>query len=257
MRKLLSSPAILVIAVLALPSAAAAVPTVKMTDQIVPIPGFPHTGAILGAGADAHAELTIGGTEYYGGPPPIIGVNVSLPSGTKVHTAGFPTCSKTTIEQMGPIACPKGSRAAIGTAIGFVTFAGERVEESAELSAFVAPGGGFEVFADGRSPVSVEILANANLVNLGSAGNVGPEFIAEVPLVESVPGAPYVSVRSIDLTDGAAYRSHGHTVYLGRVPMKCAKGGFQLKTEVTFAENGESSRPETVSTGNIVPCPRR
>lgn len=256
MRNVLTRLAVLVLAALALPSAASAVPTVKMKAQIVPIPGFPHTGYILGAGADGHAEFTIEGAEYYGSPPPIIGGNFYLPSGTKVHTGGFPTCSRTTIEQIGPSGCPKRSTAALGKAVGFVTFGGERVEETAELSAFFAPGGGFEFFADGHTPVSLEILGGAHLVNLGSAGGTGPELIAEVPLVASLPGAPYASVRSIDITAGAAYRSHGHTVYLGRIPTKCPKGGFQLKAEVIFAENGEPSRPETVSTSETLPCPK-
>jgi hypothetical protein len=247
---------VLVLAALALPSASRALPTVKMKAQIVPIPGFPHTGDILGAGADGHGEFTIEGTEYYGSPPPIIGFNFYLPSGVNVHTGGFPTCSRTTIEQVGPIGCPKGSTAALGNAIGFVTFGGERVEETAELSAFFAPGGGFEFFADGHSPVSLEILGNAHLVNLDSAGDTGPELIGEVPLVASVPGAPYASVRSIDVTAGAAHRSHGRSVYLARIPTKCPKGGFVVKAEAIFAENGEPSRPETASTSATLPCPK-
>jgi hypothetical protein len=152
--------------------------------------------------------------------------------------------------------CPRGSTAAVGKAIGFVTFGGERVEESAELSAFFAPGGGFEVLVDGHSPVSLEILAADHLVNLDSAGGTGPELIAEVPLVATVPGAPFASVRSVELTAGAAYRSHGHTIYLGRMPTTCPKGGFPMKTEVIFAENGEPSKPVTVSTSDTLACPK-
>jgi hypothetical protein len=254
MRRILTSLSVL-LAALTLPSGASAIPTVKMKMDLIPIPGFPHTGDILGAGADGRTELTIEGTEYYGSPPPIIGVNVYFPDGAKIHPQGFPTCSRTTLEQIGSLGCPKGSTAATGKAVGFVTFGGERVEEPAELSAFFAPGGGFEVFADGHSPVSLEILANAKLVNLGSDRGTGPELIAEVPLVASVPGAPFASVRSIEETAGAAYRSHGHTVYLGRLPAKCAKGGWPTKVEIIFAEDGEPSRPETVSPSETLPCP--
>jgi hypothetical protein len=256
MRGMLSLPAALIGASLALASAAAAAPTVHMKAQIVPIPGFAHTGYILGAGADGHGEFTIEGAEYFGSPPPIIGFNFYLPSGTRVRTAGFPTCAKVTIERLGPVACPKGSVAASGKAVGYVTFGGERVEEPAELTGFFAPGGGFEFLAEGRSPVSLEILGAARLVNLDSTGGSGPELTGEVPLVASVPGAPYASVRSIDATAGAAYRAHGHTIYLGRVPTKCPKGGFVLKAELIFAEDGEASKPETVSTSEAIPCPR-
>ena len=77
----------------------------------VPIKGFPHTGNILGAGTALQAEYSIAGTEYDGGPPPLIGINFFLAKGSKLHTSGFPTCKKATLEQFGPIKCSKGSAA--------------------------------------------------------------------------------------------------------------------------------------------------
>jgi hypothetical protein len=246
------------IALLALPAVASALPTVTFKAEAVRIKGFPHTGNILGAGAALQAEYTISGTEYAGSPPPIIGINFYLPKGSKLHPGGFPTCSKGTLEQFGPIKCKKGSAAGpIGKVLGFVTFGSERVEEAAELSSFYAPGGGIEFFTDGHSPVSLEILSNGHYVNLNGAGGYGPELLTEVPLVASVPGAPYASVKSISVKAGSAYKSKGKTIYYGRVPTKCPKGGFPLKTEVIFAENGETSKPETVTATYKAPCPRK
>ena len=94
MRRASTCLAVLGLAVLALPSVASALPTVKFKAVAVPIPGFPGTGNILGAGAAVQAEYVIEGTEYQGSPPPIIGVNFFLPTGTKLHPSGFPTCSK-------------------------------------------------------------------------------------------------------------------------------------------------------------------
>ncbi len=91
---------------------------------------------------------------------------------------------------------------------------------------------------------------------MGGAG-YGPELITKVPLVASVPGAPYASVKTINVKAGSAYKSHGKTVYYGRVPKKCPKGGFPLKTEVIFADNGEESQPETVTATYKAPCPRK
>lgn len=88
-------------------------------------------------------------------------------------------------------------------------------------------------------------------------GGSGPELIAQVPLVASLPGAPYASVRSISLEVGSAYRSHGQTIYYGRVPRRCPKGGLLMKTEVIFAQDGETSKPETVDASYAAPCPRR
>jgi hypothetical protein len=257
MRRASTCLAVLGLALLALPGVASALPTVKFKAEAVPIPGFPHTGNILGAGAALKAEYEISGTEYLGSPPPVIGVNFYLPSGSKLSPNGFPTCSKSTLEQFGPIKCPKGSAAGpIGTVLGFVTFGGERVEEKAELSSFYSPGGGLEFFTDGHSPVSLEILSTGHYVNIGGAGGYGPELKTKVPLVASVPGAPFASVKTITVKVGSAIKSHGKTVYYGTVSkLKCPKGGFPIKTEVIFAENGEESKPVTVSQTSKTPCP--
>ena len=76
-----------------LPGAASAVPTVKFKAKSVPIAGFPHTGNIRGAGAAFESEFVISGTEYGGFPPPLIGVNVFFPKGTRLTPAGFPAQS--------------------------------------------------------------------------------------------------------------------------------------------------------------------
>ncbi len=259
MRRASTCLAVLGLALLALPGVASAVPTVKFKAIAVPIKGYPHTtGNILGAGAALQAEYAIEGTEYLGSPPPVIGVNVYLPKGTKLHTSGFPTCSEAILKQFGPIKCPKGSAAGpIGTVLGFVTFGGERVEEKAELSSFYAPGGGFLFFTDGHSPVSLEILSSGHYVNLGGAHGYGPELITKVPLVPSVPGAPFASVKTIDVKDGSAVKSHGKTTFYARVPTTCPKGGFPIKTEVIFAENGEETKPETATATYKAACPKK
>jgi len=257
MRKVLVCISVLALVALLPPGAASATPTVRVKGEAVPIPGFPHTGDILGAGTAARGEVTIEGSEYFGSPPPIIGVNVYLPLGVQIHPNGFPTCTASTIEELGPSACPKGSAAGpVGKAIGFVTFGGERVEETAELLTFYGPDGGGYVFADGHTPVSLEILSTERLVKTGDSGGTGPEMSFSVPLVPSLPGAPYASIRSVDFEAGSAYRSHGHTIYYARLPHTCPSGGWPVHEEVTFAENGEPSRPETVDASEKVACPK-
>ena len=89
MRRASTCLALLGLAVLGLPAAASAAPVVTFKAKAVPIPGFPHTGNILGAGAALQSQWTIKGTEYGGFPPPLIGVNVYLPAGTKIHPGGL------------------------------------------------------------------------------------------------------------------------------------------------------------------------
>jgi hypothetical protein len=259
MRRASTVLAVLALGLLALPAVAAAAPTVKFKAEAVPIPGFPHTGNILGAGAAVHAEYQIEGTEYGGFPPPIVGVNFYLPSGTKLHTTGFPTCEKSVLEQTGPSGCKKASEAGpIGNVLGIVSFGSERVEETATLQSFYAPGGGLEFFTNGHSPVSLEILSAGHYVHLSGGGGFGPELITEVPLVSTVPGAPYASVKSINVKAGSAYKSGGKTIYYGKVPTKCPKGGFPIKTEVIFDEGGANPPvPEPVTATYKSPCPRK
>src|SRR5664279_3191782 len=92
MRRASTCLAVLGVALMALTGVASATPTVKFKAAAVPIAGYPHTGNIFGAGAAAQAEYKIEGTEYGGFPPPLIGINFYLPSGAKLHTAGFKTC---------------------------------------------------------------------------------------------------------------------------------------------------------------------
>jgi hypothetical protein len=246
------------LAALTTAAGAAALPSVKFKAVAVPIKGFPHTGNILGAGAAVQAEYKISGTEYGGFPPPLIGVNFYLPKGTVLHTQGFPTCSTGTLQQIGPSGCSHASAAGpVGKVLGIVSFGEERVEETSTLESFYAPGGGLSFFTDGHSPVSLEILSKAHYVHLGGSGGFGPELISEVPLVTTVPGAPFASVESISVKVGSAHKVHGKPVYYGRVPKKCPKGGFPIKTELIFDEGGANPPvPEKVTAAYKSPCPR-
>ncbi|HTU77688.1 MAG TPA: hypothetical protein VMF09_02895 [Solirubrobacteraceae bacterium] len=259
MRRASTCLVVLGLALLAVPGVASAAPTVKFKAQAVPIPGFRGTGNILGAGAALVSEYEISGTEYFGSPPPIIAINFYFPKGTVLHPTGFPTCSEEVVRDKGPIGCPKASQAGpVGTVLGYVTLGGERVEETAENFSFYKPGGGFIFFTDGHTPVSLEVYSTGAFVSLTSSpGGYGAELHVKVPEVASVPGAPYASVKTIKVKDGSAYKSHGKTIYYGRVPKSCPKGGFPLKTEVVFAENGEESTPVSVPATYKAPCPRK
>jgi hypothetical protein len=246
-------------AALIFPTGATALPTVTAVGRAVAIPGFPHTGNFFGAGAAVQAEVKISGTEYGGFPPPLIGITVFLPAGVKLHPQGFATCPpKTVIEEKTPEDCPKASAAGPpGKVFGVVSLGDTRVPETVELRSYFAPGGGFEFFADGHTPVSIEVAAAAALLQPNGGGGFGPEFTGKVPLVETVPGAPDASVEAIDVTIGSAYRKHGKPVYYGTVPKTCPKGGFRVKSDFTFAENGNLLTPVTVMVPFRAVCPTR
>ncbi len=244
--------AVLGLGVIALPASAVAAPTLTMKAEAVPIPGYPHTGNILGAGAALQTKFTISGTEYGGYPPPLMGVKFYGPAGAKLNTSGFATCSPATLEQSGPSRCSKGSQAGPkGSASGVVSFGTERVQETVSVQPFFAPGGGLAFFVDGTSPVSIEILSKGKIVN--SSPPFGPTVIAEVPLIETVPGALDASTQSINVKVGAAHKNKNgkKPTYYITVPKKCPKGGFPLKTIMSFygGATAEATAKE--------PCPKK
>jgi hypothetical protein len=255
MRRASIRMALLGLIVLCLPAAASATPTVTFKAVAVPIPGFPHTGNIRGAGTALRVEYTIRGTEYGGFPPPLVGINFYTPAGSKIDTKGFATCSPATLEQVGPSACPSKSKVTIaGEGLGVVSFGNERVEERASIKGFFAPGGRLQFYTQGSSPVELEFLSPGHYLNFG--GSYAQKFITAVPLVETVPGAPDASVLSVKVTVGAAYRKGKKTVYYGTTPTKCPKGNLPLKSELIFA--GLGGLPEQVVPVTYkAPCPRR
>ncbi len=130
--------AVVALCPLALVPAASAAPTVTFKVKVLPIPGFAHTGNILGAGADVLVQDTIAGTEYGGFPYPFVELNLFAPAGTQINPQGFPTCAPSTLENVGPAGCPKKSIAGpIGEGLGVVTFGGEQVPEKVTIQALL------------------------------------------------------------------------------------------------------------------------
>jgi hypothetical protein len=251
--------ACLAVMALGLPAIAQAAPSVSVHAKIVPIPvnpasskskNYPKTGNILGAGAAVETMITISGTEYGGFPLPLTGANVYLPAGTKLHPQGFATCSQAILESHEIQKCPKKSIASpLGEVLGVVSFGGTRVDEKATVQAFFTAGGGLAFFTEGRSPASLEVLSTGRFTT--SPKPFGPTLRAEVPLVTTVPEAPYASVESIKIKVGAAYMKGKKLISYGYVPSKCPKGGFPAKTELTFLGG------ETSTTTIKVPCPKK
>jgi len=254
MRRASTCLALLGLAVLGLPAAASAAPTVTLVAKAVPIKGFPGTGNIYGAGAAVEAHFTIKGTEGIGGvPSPLTHVNFYLPYGAKVHAGGFVTCPPATLENVGPKGCPKKSQASpLGSANVAQKIGAETVREPATIQAFFAPGGGLQFYTNAEAPISAQLIASTGHY-INSRKPYGPELDSEVRLITTLPEAPPVSTESINLVVGAAYKQGKKTVYYGTVPKKgqCPKGGFPLKSEMTFQTG------ETVTNTYKAPCPKK
>jgi hypothetical protein len=236
------------------PALASAAPLVTFKARAIPIPGFRGTGNILGAGAALQVQYSIKGTEYGGFPPPLVGINFYTPAGTKIDTRGFAVCQPSALQNLGPAACPKRSRVTLsGTALGVVSFGTQRVDERASIKAFFAPGGALQFYTEGSSPVSLEFLSPSHVTR--APAPYAQKFVTSVPLIETVPGAPDASALSIEVKIGAAFRNGKRVSYYGRVPRRCPKGGFPLKSELLFAGLGGLA-PQTVPVTYKAPCPK-
>jgi hypothetical protein len=243
-----------------LPATAGAAPTavtLKLRGVPIPVdpetvggPTYPGTGDILGAGTAIEGEIKISGTEYGGFPPPVTGVAFLAPAGVKLHPQGFATCPEVILESHEVARCPKKSFASsIGSVAGVVSFGATRVHEGLTLRCFFAPDGELVFYAEGRSPAVIEVMGKASVTS-GEAG-FGPKFSASVPLVETVPEAPYGVVEAGKITVGAAFMQQGRLIPYLTLPKKCPKGGFPVRAELKFLIGA----PVTVNTR--MPCPAK
>jgi hypothetical protein len=247
------------VAALGLPAAAGAAPVVTLKVRAVPIPKnpssnsgptYPGTGNIFGAGTDVEAEIKISGTEYGGFPSPLTGVTFYSPPGAKLTTKGFTTCSSAILESHEVQKCPKKAVAGPqGFAKGVVSFGNTRVHETLTVQPFFESGGNLAFYAEGREPASIELLSTGKFSSPSSA--FGPVLTTEVPLVLTVPEAPYGSVESIKVKVGAAFMQGKKLVSYATLPKKCAKGGFPVKAELKFLSG------ETVPVSVKAPCPKK
>lgn len=235
---------------LGLPPKASAAPTItSFKISAVPIPGFPRTGNVLGAGAVIEGHTSVSGTEYGGSPPPLTGIRFYAPAGTRLHPRAFPTCALSVVENSGPQACPKRSLAGpTGSVLGTVTFGGERVPETAAIQPFFAPGGPM-VFVRGATPALFETLVTAQV--LDAAPPYGVEVVGDIPLIETVPGGFDASFEEGTVKVGAAFIHDKQTVSYITMPMKCAKGGLPVKEELSFLGGAHAEA------SYVMPCPKK
>jgi hypothetical protein len=237
--------------VLGVPGVASAAVVTGVKAAIKPIPGFPETGDILGAGAEVEIEGKLEGNELPGGLPlQTRKLVLYFPAGTKIDPTGFPTCTVVKLEEVGPEGCPRQSRIADGTVgVADQIGTGEATREEGALEVFITPGNGVVAYANAASPISAQIIIPAQWET--APPPYGPKLTFNIPLVDSIPGALPVSGTSLKEKAGAAIRKGGKTYYYGRVPAKCPKGGFPGKGEITL-EGGQN-----IVTEVKVPCPTR
>jgi hypothetical protein len=195
-------------------------------------------------------------------PTPVGHVLAYGPAGLKVDVTGTGTCERALLEEKGPGGCPADSRIGFGGGLGLVEIAKEFIKEPYTLDFFVGPKENgrltFLIYAQGISPVSVELVVVAKEVHGSGPYGLGFEF--DIPPIPTLPGAAYASIETNYFTVGSQKVAYYHKVH-GRqklvhvkgliVPKVCPKGGFPFKVMISFLDGSSSTDTYTA------PCPHK
>jgi len=195
-------------------------------------------------------------------PTPVGRVLAYGPAGLRVDVAGAGACQRASLERKGPSGCPADSRIGFGGGIGLVEIAKELIKEPYTLDFFLAPRENgrltFLIYAQGVSPVSVDVVAVAREVHGPKPYGLGFEF--DIPPIPTLPGAGYASIETNHFTVGSQHVAYYQTIHGARrlvhvkgiiVPRTCPPGGFPFKVTIGFLDGSSSTDTYTA------PCPGR
>jgi hypothetical protein len=203
-----------------------------------------------GEAATLDAEWSFEGSEYFGGALPLTSLTLALPKTSELSAEGFATCSASTLEADGPFACPDGSRAgALGSFSARAFLGAERLGEAGTVEPFFGSGGELLLYLRGVSPVALEVVLHGTYQPATSEYGSALDF--SLPLLESVPGAPYVSLEYLNLRLGAFREEAGKRIGSVTFP-SCTPLTSTLLwgTDATFY-----SHSGTVEQSSGGPCP--
>jgi hypothetical protein len=196
-------------------------------------------------------------------PPPLIGIELHYPNnlGLGLSGLGLATCNVSAMEAAGPGGCSPNAVMGFGEVLTGIVLGTEIVSEVAPITIMRAPdrGGHLAVlfYAEGTAPVDARIIFPGLL--LPSAAPFGGVVNIGVPLVETLPGAPYVSVISLRSTIGPKKviyyeQVDGHTLaYQPRgilLPRRCPRAGFPFAARFSFSDGSKARAKTTIA------CPR-
>ncbi len=197
-------------------------------------------------------------------PPPLTQMDLRYPSnlGIALSGLGLATCTAQTLEVSGPSGCATDSVMGRGEALTGIVLGTTPITESAPITVLRAPDQEGRIAllfnSEGTTPVNTRIVFPGLL--LPAPSPFGGLVSIGVPLVPTLPGAPYISVLHLQATIGpigVTYYEHVDGVTLAYqprgilLPKRCPRGGFPFAAEFGF-EDGSQASARTVA-----PCPAR
>lgn len=180
-------------------------------------------------------------------PPPLTEIELRYPKdlGIGLSGLGLATCNAVALERSGPSGCPANSVMGYGVVLTAVMLGGTVVRENAPITVLRAPDQSGSIallfYAEGTRPVSTTVVFSGALVPAPMP--FGGQVDIGVPLVPTLPGAPYISVLKLHSTIGPvgviyfervsgqelAYRPSGILL-----PARCPRGGFPFSARFRF-----------------------
>lgn len=197
-------------------------------------------------------------------PPPLTEIALSYPDrlGIGLSGLGLALCTEATLEVSGPAGCSPQAVMGHGQALTGIVLGATPIHETAPITIVRAPDDEGHLallfYSEGSTPVDTRIVFPGLL--LPASSPFGGLVSIGVPLVPTLPGAPYISVLHLHATIGpvgVTYYEHidGTTLaYRPRgilLPQTCPRGGFPFAARFTFADGS------VANASTAVPCPRR
>jgi hypothetical protein len=195
-------------------------------------------------------------------PPPLVEMQLRYPRGINffLNNLGIERCPERVLEASGPAGCPPNSAIGYGVVETGIVLGDEPVQESSPITILRAPerDGHFALlfFAEGRVPVVTNVIFSGLL--LSAREPFGGNVQIGVPLVETLPGAPYVSVLHLHATIGPRHLTYYHDVdgvslaFAPQgilLPPTCPRASFPFAAIFAFSDGTRALASTTV------PCP--
>ncbi len=195
-------------------------------------------------------------------PPPLTEMQLRYPRGINffLNDLGIRRCAEQVLEASGPAGCPPDSAMGYGVVETGIVLGDTPVRESSPVTILRAPERDGHLallfFAEGTEPVVTNVIFSG--LPLPAVEPFGGNVKIGVPLVETLPGAPYVSVLHLHATIGPEHLTYYHNVDGVSLafrpqgillPPTCPRASFPFAAIFAFSDGTHALASTTV------PCP--
>jgi hypothetical protein len=193
-------------------------------------------------------------------PPPLVEMQLRYPRGLNffLNDLGIRRCAQGVLEASGPRGCPPDSAMGYGVVQTGIVLGDTPVQESSPITILRAPEREGHLallfYAEGKEPVVTNVIFSGLL--LSATDPFGGNVKVGVPLVATLPGAPYVSVLHLHATIGPEHLTYYHEVDGVSLafkpqgillPPSCPRASFPFSAVFVFSDGTQALASTTVA----------